>query len=231
MVVDEPLFPAPKYGNWCQYWLLEPEVIDRYICAVSGADLHRRRVIIVQTWRSTQDEEDEMFAVFATVLIKSMNNREKLDGEKKRTRWAKQWIVKLIVDASLYYSAICLPCYLSYCQLHHCFKATPINPECSGVLQYQLENIHCFNTTHKSTGFQNSIVLLERKQIHLQIIEISHLINYKYQAQSPWRTQLFTHKHVSPNKQPMKVTVIDGSLSLNVVRTESDRCCCLQKQA
>jgi hypothetical protein len=34
-----------------------------------------------------------------------------------------------------------------------CFKASPINPKHSGVLQYQQENIYCFNVTHESTGF------------------------------------------------------------------------------
>jgi hypothetical protein len=65
-------------------------------------------VIIVQTRWSIQDEEDELLAVFATVLIKSMINREKLDGEKKRTRWVKQWFVKFIVVVILYYSAMML---------------------------------------------------------------------------------------------------------------------------
>jgi hypothetical protein len=37
------------------------------ICAVSDADLHRQQVIIVQTLRSIEGEEDEIFAVFATV--------------------------------------------------------------------------------------------------------------------------------------------------------------------
>jgi hypothetical protein len=37
--------------------------------------------------------------------------------------------------------------------IRRCFIATPINPELSGVFQYQLGNIHCFKVTHKSTSF------------------------------------------------------------------------------
>jgi hypothetical protein len=44
-----------------------------------------------------QDEEDEMYAVFATVLLKSMNHSEKLDGEKKEDKLVQQWIVKSVL--------------------------------------------------------------------------------------------------------------------------------------
>jgi hypothetical protein len=64
--------------------------------------------------------------------------------------------------------------------IRRCFMATTINLELSGVFQYQLENIHCFNVTHKSTGFARN-----KTNIRVQIIEISHLINYTYTKHSP----------------------------------------------
>jgi hypothetical protein len=86
-----------------------------------------------------KDEEDETFAALATVFY-----REKLDVQKKEDNTGK-------TIAYCYQPILTRLSVMDV--IRRCFMATPINPELSGVFQYQLENIQCVNVTHTSTGF------------------------------------------------------------------------------